>query len=342
MVNVVHSSHTTRPDEAHDTIALVAGQFRRQGLGDLRADRSGKRERRKRVCQDNSCRRHRRLHLRRCIDERIAPAARARTEAAHQLDEVVGGSNRRALLAGRASRDVGLDRSLRLLIEGSQGERRQRLDAGMNAGDRHWSSPSEGTTSFSLFYNLHGAANPVTNPKKVPKNLIRGDRRITGVVATHPAAGEARVDIVCQDSRHFPWAGEPPSTHKAKQIGRRGARVHPIGKRRRRFQLATSAECTRRPPETPCQSGKGESRSCLSLWILCNGSRAYAAVSRPGTTAWPCASPLYAGATTAGPRPRSPTCSASARGRFATGSVSIARKGWTLSAPYTIGAIPAR
>ena len=85
--------------------------------------------------------------------------------------------------------------------------------------------------------------------KKFEKNLIRGDRRITGVVATHPAAGEARVDIVCQDYRHFPWAGEPPSTHKAKQIGRRGARVHPIGKRRRRFQLATSAECRRRPPE---------------------------------------------------------------------------------------------
>jgi hypothetical protein len=62
----------------------------------------------------------------------------------------------------------------------------------MNVGDRHWSSPSEGTTSFSLFYNLHGAANPVTNPKKVPKNLVRGDRRITGVVATHPAAGRKR------------------------------------------------------------------------------------------------------------------------------------------------------
>src|SRR5262249_56087796 len=124
----------------------------------------------------NSRKQERRLHLRRRLHERIGPAARARTDAAHQLDEVVAGSISRALLAGRASRDVGLDRSLRLLIEGSQGERRQLLDAGMNVGDRHWSSPSEGTTSFSLFYNLPGAPNPFTHPKTVPKNLIRGDR----------------------------------------------------------------------------------------------------------------------------------------------------------------------
>jgi hypothetical protein len=62
-------------------------------------------------------------------------------DRAQQLDEAVSGNNSSALLAGPASRNMGLDRSLRLIIEGSQRERSQLFGAGMGFSERHRVSP---------------------------------------------------------------------------------------------------------------------------------------------------------------------------------------------------------
>jgi hypothetical protein len=62
-------------------------------------------------------------------------------DPAQQLEEGVTGSCGGALLARRAARNMALDGSLRLIVEGSQSERSQLLGAGMSFGDSHQDSP---------------------------------------------------------------------------------------------------------------------------------------------------------------------------------------------------------
>ena len=83
MLGLVHRSHAAHSEKAHGAVALVAGQFRRQGVGDRRAvrfSRRGQRHgRRKRISHGTGRSGERSLHLRRRIDERIGSA----TCAAH-------------------------------------------------------------------------------------------------------------------------------------------------------------------------------------------------------------------------------------------------------------------
>jgi hypothetical protein len=90
-------------------------------------------------------------------------------DPANQLEEGVAGGDGRALQAGRAGRDMGLDDSVYLTTQGAQGERRQLLDAGMNFGDRHWPSPWKGRTWFSPLREVHGAIEFYHESDKIPE-----------------------------------------------------------------------------------------------------------------------------------------------------------------------------
>jgi hypothetical protein len=81
------------------------------------------------------------------LHDTVLGEARARMGGAQQLDEGVAGGRSGSLLAGRASRNVGLDGRMGLLTEGTQGERCQLLGAGMSFGDRHQASPWAGPTN---------------------------------------------------------------------------------------------------------------------------------------------------------------------------------------------------
>jgi hypothetical protein len=100
-------------------------------------------------------------------------------DAAHQLDKAITGDNGRAFLAGSASRNMGLDGSLRVLIEGAQGKRRQFLKARMSFGDSHRSlrgKGDRGSLRLLTAWRSQSCHESEKNSRRIQKTISGGSR----------------------------------------------------------------------------------------------------------------------------------------------------------------------